>query len=108
MISLFAHPNPQGNLYVADLKNDKIRKISENGTVTTLAGTTRGTTYQRALTLFFGLGFSDGPVTSAQFNGPAGVTVDSNFNVYVADLNNDKIRKVSNTGTNPSPHLFTS
>jgi len=75
----------EGNLYVADLKNDKIRKISENGTVTTLAGTTRG--------------FSDGPVTSAQFNGPAGVTVDSNFNVYVADLNNDKIRKVSNTGT---------
>ncbi|WP_309609479.1 NHL repeat-containing protein [Flavobacterium sp.] len=73
-----------GNVYVADLANHKIRKISPAGVVTTLAGTTEG--------------FADGNGSTAQFNSPFGVAVDNSGNVYVADKNNNKIRKISPTG----------
>ena len=73
-----------GNVYVADTTN-KIRKISPDGTVTTLAGTgDRGST--------------DGPANTATFKSPTGVTVDAVGNVYVADTDNYKIRKVSPDG----------
>jgi sugar lactone lactonase YvrE len=75
-----------GNLYLADAGNNCIRKISATGTVTTLAGT--------------GLaGYVDGPALSAQFNSPTGVCVDDSFNVYVADFQNQRIRKISFTGS---------
>ena len=74
-----------GNVYVADLANHKIRKISPTGMVTTLAGSTAG--------------FADGPGTSAQFNNPFGIAVDASGNVYVADKDNQKIRKINTTGT---------
>ena len=74
----------EGNVYVADYLNDRIRKITPEGLVSTLAGSTEG--------------FSDGSGTSAQFNGPAGVTVDATGNVYVADEFNHRIRKVTPEG----------
>jgi Bacterial Ig-like domain (group 3)/NHL repeat len=72
-----------GNLYIADSHNHRIRKVSA-GTITTLAGT--GTP-----------GFSgDGAAaTAAQLSLPSGVAVDSTGNVYIADTNNHRIRKVS-------------
>jgi hypothetical protein len=70
-----------GNVYVGDYSNNKIRKITAAGAVTTLAGT--GTA--SAL---------DGPTTSATFSGPFGVAVDGNGTVYVADQDNNKIRKI--------------
>ena len=73
-----------GNVYVADTDNNKIRKITPNGTVSTLAGTTQG--------------FTNGTGTVAQFNNPHGVATDLNGNVYVADLGNDKIRKITPNG----------
>ncbi len=78
-----------GNLYVADGANHRIRKIvnalaSGGGTVSTFAGSTAG--------------YADGTGTSAQFNSPSGVTVDSAGYLYVADTSNHRIRRVSPSG----------
>jgi uncharacterized protein (TIGR03437 family) len=73
-----------GNLYVADTGNDKIRKISPSGNVTTLAGSTSG--------------FTDGLGTASRFSFPVGTTVDNAGNTYVTDLGNSKIRKISSGG----------
>jgi hypothetical protein len=75
-----------GNVYVADSGNSTIRKIAPGAVVTTLAGQA-GTT-----------GTNDGAGTAAQFNSPAGIAVDSSGNVYVADMNNDTIRKITSAG----------
>ena len=74
-----------GNLYVADSANNKIRKITPTGEVSTLAGTGAR-------------GRDDGPGTAASFNYPQGVAVDSAGNVYVADMNNSIIRKITPAG----------
>jgi sugar lactone lactonase YvrE len=75
-----------GNIYVADTNNHTIRKITPAGVVTTLAGLA---------------GFSgslDGKGTAAQFHSPAGVAIDASDNVYVADTDNNAIRKIAPTG----------
>jgi hypothetical protein len=76
-----------GNVYVADTNNSMVRKISANGTVTTIAGVAGQT------------GNTDGAVAGARFNGPYAVTVDSGGNVYVADFFNSTIRKITPGGT---------
>jgi hypothetical protein len=73
-----------GNVYVADYSNHRIRKITPAGVVSTLAGSTQG--------------FQDGPGASAQFNGPFGVAVDANGNVHVGDESNQRIRKITPAG----------
>jgi uncharacterized protein (TIGR03437 family) len=71
-----------GNLYIADTRNNRIRKVS-SGVITTVAGG--------------GSSFGDnGPATRAWLNGPAGVAVDSAGDLYIADLGNNRIRRVSN------------
>ena len=74
----------QGNLYVADNGNDRIRKITPSGMVSTFAGSSYGDT--------------DGMGTAAQFNQPTGITIDNYGNLYVADNNNEKIRKIVPSG----------
>ena len=73
-----------GNVYVADTLNHLIRKIDTAGNVTTLAGSEAG--------------FADGQGTSAQFDWPSSVAVDSSGNVYVADTLNNRIRKIDAAG----------
>jgi len=73
-----------GNAYVADLGNNKIRKIDLSGVVTTIAGNGNN-----------GLGSADGIGTAASFFGPSGLSLDIAGNIYVADNYNNKIRKIS-------------
>ena len=82
--------NPQGvavdssgTIYIADTVNETIRAITPGGVVTTLAGTP-------------GVGGStDGAGSAARFDSPRGVTVDSCGNIYVADSDNQTIRKIT-------------
>jgi sugar lactone lactonase YvrE len=78
-----------GNVYVTDRFNHRIRKITPSGVVSTLAGI--GTKYTDG-------GFADGPGTSARFNYPIGIAVDVSGNVYVADFENQRIRKITPAG----------
>jgi len=71
-----------GNLYVSDGYNNEIRKIViSSGVVTTLAGTVAG-------------GHADGKGSMASFNGPRGIAMDGNGSLYVADFDNNEIRKI--------------
>jgi sugar lactone lactonase YvrE len=76
-----------GNIYVADSGNSTIRKITAGGSVSTLAG-------QAGVA-----GSSDGTGSAAHFNAPRGIAVDSSGNVYVADTENDTVRKITSGGT---------
>ena len=72
-----------GNLYIADTDNNRIRKVS-GGTITTVAGNGNQ-----------GFSGDGGPATRAALNTPQGVAVDSAGNLYIADTDNNRIRKVS-------------
>jgi len=76
----------KGNLYVADTKNNVIRKIHTNGNISTIAGVPNKSGHQ------------DGPAKSALFNSPYRIAVDSKGNVYVADTYNHVIRKIDTSG----------
>lgn len=77
-----------GNLYISDTLNHVIRKVTTDGTISTVAGT--GTP---------GFSGDNGPATSARLSYPKGVAVDSSGNLYIADTFNSRIRRVdANTG----------
>ena len=80
-----------GNLYIADTFNNRIRKVSADGIITTVAGggSVRG---------------DGGPATSASLTIPNGVAVDAAGNLYIAERLNDRIRKV--LATPPSYSAF--
>ena len=73
-----------GNLFIADTLNHRIRKVTPDGIITTVAGSGTG-------------GFSGdrGPAISAQLNSPYSVAVDASENLFIADTGNDQIRKVT-------------
>lgn len=77
----------QGNLFIAGTSNQRVRKVGPDGTITTIAGTGRQ-------------GFSGdrGPATSARLHDPYGVAVDGHGNVYIADRDNHRVRRVSPGG----------
>ena len=73
-----------GALYIADSGNNRIRKVS-GGVITTIAGSGAA-----------GFSGDGGPATSAALSNPVGVAVDRTGNLYIADLGNNRVRKVSN------------
>ena len=75
-----------GTLFVADYGNHVIRKVSPDGTVTTMAGSPGEA------------GAADGPAGLARFNGPRGIVADKIGNVYVSDTSNHAIRKITPDG----------
>ncbi len=81
-----------GNVYIADITNGRIRKVSASGIITTVAGSgaTDGTG------AYSGDG---GPATAAKFYGPVDVARDGAGNLYVADIFNQRVRKISATGS---------
>ena len=76
-----------GNLYIADPRSNRIRKVAVGGIITTIAGI--GT---------YGYSGDGGPATRAQLNEPYGVSVDAAGNLYIADTRNYRIRKVTPNG----------
>jgi len=75
------------NLYIADRINNRIRKVTPSGTITTVAGTgTRG---------YAGDG---GPATAALLDSPSGVAVDNAGNLFIADNGNSVVRRVTASG----------
>jgi uncharacterized protein (TIGR03437 family) len=76
-----------GNLYIAEFGNNRVRKVTTAGTISTLAG--NGVS---------GYGGDNGQATSALLNGPQAVAVDAAGNVYIADTANNRVRKVATSG----------
>jgi uncharacterized protein (TIGR03437 family) len=77
-----------GNVYIADSGNQRIRRITKDGIIRTIAGT--GSSAYNGDNM---------PATSANLNGPRGIAVDAAGNLYIADYGNRRIRKVAADGT---------
>jgi sugar lactone lactonase YvrE len=77
----------QGNLFIADSSNNRIRKVDTNGIITTVAGD--GTA---------AYGGDGGAATNASLNQPSGLALDSAGNLFIADFDNSVIRKVGTNG----------
>ncbi len=80
--------DPSDNLYFADAFNNKIRKVTPSGMISTYAGTGSP-----------GYSGDGGSATAAQLSNPAGVALDAAGNLYIADDYNNRIRKVTASGT---------
>ena len=77
-----------GNLFIADTRENRIRMVNTTGIITTVAG-------NGAVPGSVGDG---GPATSAQLYHTAGIAVDGSGNLYIAESNNQRIRKVNASG----------
>lgn len=81
----------QGNVYISDTFNNRIRKMAPDGTVTTIAGDGNA-------------GYVDGPAANAEFYAPQGLALDASGNLYVADFGNNVIRKITADGATVSTY----
>ena len=79
--------SPQGELHILGTNTHKVRKITKDGKIVTVVG--------KGNSGFFGDG---GPATKAMLKNPAAITFDSKGNLYIADMGNNRIRKVDING----------
>jgi hypothetical protein len=79
--------DPEGNIYLADTRNHRIRRIGTDGMVTTIAGTGEA-----------GYGGDGGPATAAQLNNPVDLEFDEDGALYIADTFNSCVRVISLDG----------
>lgn len=77
-----------GNIYVADSQDNRVKRIGADGSVVTIAGNGSG-----------GFAGDGGPATNAMLNVPAGLAIDKNNNLYIADFANNRVRIVTPDGT---------
>jgi hypothetical protein len=93
--------DPAGNLFIADVNNHRVRFVNLGATATIISGQTvqPGNITTVAGTGVVGFNGDNIPATTALLNGPRAVTVDSSDNLYIADFNNNRIRKVDTAGT---------
>ena len=77
----------KGNIYIADLENRLIRKINNNGTITTIAGNG-----------IFGNSAFTGLAINAEFSSPQGIAIDKIGNLFICDYDNQVIQKIDNSG----------
>lgn len=78
----------QGNLFIADRDNHRIRRVASDGTISTVAGDGTG-----------GFGGDGGPALAAQLNSPTGVAVDAQGQLFIADHDNHRVRMIASDGT---------
>jgi ribosomal protein S11 len=78
---------PRGEVYIADSANDRVRVVDPSGTISTLAGS--GTA---------GFSGDGGPAPTAQLHAPRALALDPAGNLYVADDNNDRVRRIDPSG----------
>ena len=81
------HRDSQGNIYIADTSNHRIRKVSPHGIITTVAGIGEP-----------GYAGDDGPATEAKLNKPYNILIDGKDRLLIADSNNHVIRRVDDNG----------
>ena len=79
--------SPKGDLHILGTNTHKVRKITKDGKNITVAG--------KGFSGFFGDG---GPATKAMLKNPAAISFDSKGNMYIADMGNNRIRKVNKQG----------
>jgi uncharacterized protein (TIGR03437 family) len=79
--------DPSGSVYIADSGNNRIRKVSSSGTITTVAGSAKA-----------GFSGDGGPAIAASLQNPQGIALDTAGNLYIADTSNQVIRKVNPQG----------
>ncbi len=79
--------DPAGNLYLSDTYNHRVRKVTADGTIVTVAGTG-----------VCGAAGDGGPAAGAQLCSPGGLALDSSGNLYIADTFNSRVRKLSTSG----------
>jgi hypothetical protein len=88
-----------GDLFISDINNFVVRKVSAGGTISTLVGNHFGVGYVTFASGIWGsFGGDGGAATGAEVNVPGGVAVDSSGNVFIADGANSRIRKVDING----------
>ena len=79
--------NAEGNLFFSDTTNSNVYRVDPSGTITQIAGSWR-----------WGFAGDGGPAIKAQLNTPSDVAVDADGNLYIADENNHRIRRVDASG----------